>query len=171
MTDAEIKQACCGLNRCTSCLILYTVLLLLHANLFQYVDVCLSWFSVAVTVASSENASKAAVRVEKVKSDQQIVEQLLVMGFSLHACQRACLATGNSGAEAASNWMMEHMGDADFNDPLSDSQDIEMTSDSDYCPPSTDFEAVASLVDMGFSQDLVCCACHLHALCSLSPQK
>lgn len=40
------------------------------------------------------------------------------MGFSENGSKRAALAVGNASAEAATNWVMEHMGDADFNDPL-----------------------------------------------------
>lgn len=40
------------------------------------------------------------------------------MGFSENGSKRAALAVGNSSAEAATNWVMEHMGDDDFNDPL-----------------------------------------------------
>lgn len=44
--------------------------------------------------------------------------QLVSMGFSENGSKRAALAVANASAEAATNWVMEHMGDADFNDPL-----------------------------------------------------
>ena len=42
------------------------------------------------------------------------------MGFSRNGCTRALYETKNSGVEAAMNWVMEHMGDANFNDPFVD---------------------------------------------------
>ena len=50
--------------------------------------------------------------------DQAIVNQLVDMGFGLEGCKKAVFHTKNAGAEAAMNWVMEHMGDADFNDPF-----------------------------------------------------
>lgn len=36
------------------------------------------------------------------------------MGFPVEACKKALYFTNNSGMEAASNWLMEHMNDWDF---------------------------------------------------------
>lgn len=44
--------------------------------------------------------------------------QLVSMGFTENGSKRAALAVGNSSAEAATNWVMEHLEDADLNDPL-----------------------------------------------------
>lgn len=38
----------------------------------------------------------------------------LDMGFPEEACKKALYYTANSGMEAASNWLMEHMTDWDF---------------------------------------------------------
>lgn len=43
--------------------------------------------------------------------DEAALGQLQAMGFGLNACQRALLATGNSDAEAATNWLFMHMED------------------------------------------------------------
>ena len=48
----------------------------------------------------------------------EIVQQLAEMGFPWEACRKAVHYTGNTGSESAMNWVMEHMGDADFADPL-----------------------------------------------------
>lgn len=47
-----------------------------------------------------------------------VVQQLAEMGFPWEACRKAVYFTGNTGSEAAMNWVMEHMGDADFAEPL-----------------------------------------------------
>ena len=39
------------------------------------------------------------------------VTQLMDMGFPREACKRAVFHTKNQGAEAAMNWVMEHMDD------------------------------------------------------------
>ncbi|XP_037294469.1 ubiquitin carboxyl-terminal hydrolase 5-like [Manduca sexta] len=46
--------------------------------------------------------------------DEGLLAQLLDMGFPLEACKKALYYTNNSGMEAASNWLMEHMTDWDF---------------------------------------------------------
>lgn len=40
------------------------------------------------------------------------------MGFPWEACRKAVHFTGNTGTEAAMNWVMEHMDDPDFAEPL-----------------------------------------------------
>lgn len=50
--------------------------------------------------------------------NEEIVAQLTGMGFSLNGSRRAAIATHNIDAEAAMNWVFEHMEDPDFNDPL-----------------------------------------------------
>ncbi|CAD0201188.1 unnamed protein product [Chrysodeixis includens] len=46
--------------------------------------------------------------------NEALMAHLLDMGFPLEACKRALYYTNNSGVEAASNWLMEHMTDWDF---------------------------------------------------------
>ena len=50
--------------------------------------------------------------------DMAVVQQLSEMGFPWEACRKAVQLTGNCGSEIAMNWIMEHMGDADFAEPL-----------------------------------------------------
>jgi len=60
-------------------------------------------------------AASTAVVAE---ADAGIVAQLVSMGFSENGSKRAAMATGNSDAEVAMNWVFAHMEDPDFNDPL-----------------------------------------------------
>jgi len=39
------------------------------------------------------------------------------MGFNANGCRRAVYATAGQGLEAAMNWVLEHMSDADFDKP------------------------------------------------------
>lgn len=81
--------------------------------------------------------------------DEGLLAQLTSMGFDLNGCKRALLATGNNSAEAAMNWVLEHMGDADFTDPPV----IESKSSSGLDGGGADPEAVMMLSSMGFSED------------------
>lgn len=40
------------------------------------------------------------------------------MGFPRPRCEKALYKTGNSGSDAAMNWLFEHMEDADIDEPL-----------------------------------------------------
>merc|ERR1712130_556116 len=73
--------------------------------------------------------------------DAAIMEQLAVMGFGTNACARACLGVNNSSAEAATNWLMEHMGDPDINDPL--------PSGGNEGASEVNEESLAMLISMG----------------------
>lgn len=44
--------------------------------------------------------------------DESTVSQLCEMGFPLEACRKAVYFTGNTGIDAAMNWVMGHMDDA-----------------------------------------------------------
>ena len=50
--------------------------------------------------------------------DPEVVAQLTAMGFNENGVKRACLATNNGGAEACMEWVLQHMDDPDFNDPI-----------------------------------------------------
>lgn len=87
--------------------------------------------------------------------DENALSQLIEMGFNMNGCKRALMAVGGSNVEAAMNWVFEHNGDADFNDPLpegSESAGVAAASDS-----GVDEGVVMSLVEnLGcFSADQV----------------
>lgn len=50
--------------------------------------------------------------------DQSVLMSLQDMGFPLDACKRAIYHTNNTGLETASDWIMQHIGDDDINDPF-----------------------------------------------------
>ncbi|KAK7075608.1 Ubiquitin carboxyl-terminal hydrolase 5, partial [Halocaridina rubra] len=80
--------------------------------------------------------------------DLGVVQQLTEMGFPWEACRKAVHLTGNAGSEAAMNWIMEHMADPDFAEPLI----LESSSSgSDSFTPSED--GLGMLVSMGFSRE------------------
>ena len=75
--------------------------------------------------------------------DPGILAQLLSMGFDENGCKRACKATNNQGAEAASEWVFSHMGDADFAAPFVD--------DETSSEKKVDEAAVNELMMFGFT--------------------
>ncbi|KAG7282859.1 hypothetical protein CRUP_020697, partial [Coryphaenoides rupestris] len=91
--------------------------------------------------------------------DEAAVMQLAEMGFPLEACRKAVYYTGNMGPEMAFNWIVAHMEEPDFAEPLSlASSTIELLPSSsetlpyssgtlDNSPPE---ESIAILTSMGF---------------------
>ena len=48
----------------------------------------------------------------KPSANEEIVAQLVSMGFSHLHCQKAAINTSNLGVEEAMNWLLSHMDDA-----------------------------------------------------------
>jgi len=82
----------------------------------------------------------------------EIVTQLVSMGFGENGCKRAAVATNNSGAEAAMNWVLEHMGDADFNDPYPPPEAAAAATADAGAGAAVDPEALMTLQSFGFSE-------------------
>ena len=49
--------------------------------------------------------------VTELNVDESVVTQLVEMGFPVEACRKGVHLTGNTGVEAAMNWVMSHMDD------------------------------------------------------------
>jgi len=81
--------------------------------------------------------------------DEAVLSQLVDMGFSRNGCTRALFETKNSGVEAAMNWVMEHMGDANFNDPFVDPNAAKVKK-ATVVP---DEGNISMLMDMSFTRD------------------
>ncbi|KAF8557222.1 ubiquitinyl hydrolase [Imleria badia] len=75
--------------------------------------------------------------------DAEAMAQLEGMGFPPVRCQKALLATGNAGAEAAMEWLFNHMEDPDIDEP------IQLGGPNAAEPPA---DQIALLADMGFTQ-------------------
>uniref|UniRef100_A0A672HH87 Ubiquitin carboxyl-terminal hydrolase n=1 Tax=Salarias fasciatus TaxID=181472 RepID=A0A672HH87_SALFA len=83
--------------------------------------------------------------------DDSTVSQLCEMGFPLEACRKAVYYTGNTGIDAAMNWIMSHMDDPDFSAPLV----MPGCSSGPGTTPTESLseEHLATIVSMGFSRD------------------
>jgi len=88
----------------------------------------------------------------KMEAKQEIVDAIVNMGFATkNAAIRAALAVQNANADMAVGWLMEHMTDADINDPIpDDSNDNNNSTGAGYKP---DPNVAATLaMTMGFTQ-------------------
>eukprot|EP00945_MAST-04E_sp_MAST-4E-sp1_P007264 g7264.t1 len=100
--------------------------------------------------SSQQGTGAAGASVDPVVADATIVAQIVSMGFSDNAAKRAALATQNSGAETAINWVMTHMADADLNDPLPDPSAAQGAQPSGE---GGDPALIAQICSMGFTQE------------------
>jgi len=82
----------------------------------------------------------------KPKANDAIVEQLVSMGFGKNRCIRAAIATNNTDADAAMNWLLTKMDDASLDLPLEAAK-----SDAPSDVPPADL--LAQLEPMGFPKD------------------
>ena len=85
-------------------------------------------------------------------ADAGIVSQLEGMGFSVNAASRAALAVNNSDGEAAMNWLLSHMEDADINNPLPSTSASAAATSSSSGPAPPPADMVEQLAGMGFDQ-------------------
>lgn len=76
--------------------------------------------------------------------DVVIVSSLMDMGFPHTRCQKAAIATSNGGVESAMDWLMQHMDDADIDEPIPESKVDEDEQMADATDESTDAAVVGS---------------------------
>ena len=77
----------------------------------------------------------------------EIVSQLLDLGFPEGAVKRAAVATLNAGSDQAAEWLMLHMDDPGFSDPF-----ISSSTSSTSAKEAVNAADVEMLVSMGFSE-------------------
>ncbi|KIJ98331.1 hypothetical protein K443DRAFT_680854 [Laccaria amethystina LaAM-08-1] len=78
--------------------------------------------------------------------NEAAMAQLEGMGFPTIRCQKALLATGNSDAEAAMEWLSSHMDDTDIDEPIQAAQSAAAVGGPEPSP-----DQIAMLSDMGFT--------------------
>lgn len=98
-------------------------------------------------VEGDSSSGSASAGADVFVIDENLVEQLVCMGFSENGCRRAAIATKNADMETAMNWILEHMEDSDFNSPpVFPSNDGGSTG-----APQIDEEKLMMLTCMGFT--------------------
>jgi len=96
-------------------------------------------------------AAAAAAATVVAEADAAIVAQLMSMGFSENGSKRAALATGNSDAEVALNWVFAHMEDPDFNDPPA-AAGASRGADAAPTPAGISPDLIEMLMNYGFNE-------------------
>ncbi|KAL1463523.1 hypothetical protein WDU94_015268 [Cyamophila willieti] len=81
--------------------------------------------------------------------DPTILSFLGEMGFPPEACKKAAYFTKNAGPEPATEWIMQHIGDADFSDPFVVPGMTAPAASSDFVPNE---DAIESITGMGFTR-------------------
>ncbi|GAA0167260.1 cysteine protease [Lithospermum erythrorhizon] len=81
-------------------------------------------------------------------ANDDIVSQLMSMGFNHLHCQKAAINTSNTGVEAAMNWLLSHMNDPDIDAPISEKVNPDSASSS------VDQSQVDTLLAFGFDEHL-----------------
>ncbi|KAK7405177.1 hypothetical protein VNO78_06376 [Psophocarpus tetragonolobus] len=77
--------------------------------------------------------------------NEEIVAQLVSMGFNHLHCQKAAINTSNVGVEEAMNWLLSHMDDPDIDNPISKGYSSET---------SIDQSKVDTLISFGFQEEI-----------------
>lgn len=113
---------------------------------------------------SNTQAAAAGEQAQaSVQPDPEIVNQLVGMGFSENGSKRAAVATQNMGTEGAMEWVLSHMEDDNFNEPLSQPSESAAPAQAPTSGPAADPETVMMLVSMGFTDSQAAAAlkaCH-----------
>ncbi|KAI4321896.1 hypothetical protein MLD38_035223 [Melastoma candidum] len=82
----------------------------------------------------------------KLMANEDIVAQLVSMGFNYIPCQKAAIRTSNAGVEEAMNWLLSHMDDADI--------DIPDSAITEAASSNIDQSAIDTLVSFGFQEEV-----------------
>nr|AFK40689.1 unknown [Lotus japonicus] len=81
----------------------------------------------------------------KLVANEEIVSQLVSMGFNHLHCQKAAINTSNVGVEEAMNWLLSHMDDPDIDNPIAESSET-LTN--------VDQSKVDTLISFGFQEEI-----------------
>jgi ubiquitin carboxyl-terminal hydrolase 5/13 len=96
-----------------------------------------------------ESSNEVGNKSQAITFDAGAMSQLTGMGFPEVRCQRALLATGNTGdAESAMNWLFAHMEDADIDDPI----DLSAAANEPGASSLAARPDTSALEEMGFSK-------------------
>ncbi|KAK9269672.1 hypothetical protein L1049_001450 [Liquidambar formosana] len=96
-----------------------------------------------------EAVAEDEVVSNKVLANEDIVSQLVSMGFNHHHCEKACIKTSNTGVEEAMNWLLSHMDDPDIDVPISQEAQI-----AELLVSNVDQSKVDTLISFGFQEEI-----------------
>eukprot|EP00732_Lithocolla_globosa_P001515 Lithocolla_globosa_v1_NODE_769_length_3313_cov_85.298956.p1 type:complete len:961 gc:universal NODE_769_length_3313_cov_85.298956:2905-23(-) len=104
----------------------------------------------------AEEISTTLPTEKPLEIDMEIVKQLTELGFGYEGCRRAVFNTKNAGVEAATNWVLEHMGDPDFESPFvppSSNPSSGGGGNKTSTTPQPKEEDIEQLLGMGFDRE------------------
>lgn len=84
---------------------------------------------------------------QRLMANEDIVCQLVSMGFNQLHCQKAAINTSNVGVEEAMNWLLSHMDDPDIDAPISQGS----KNDDDIF---VDASKMDTLLSFGFQEEI-----------------
>jgi ubiquitin carboxyl-terminal hydrolase 5/13 len=96
---------------------------------------------------SSSGSSRSSSIVTFDANSLAKINSLMDMGFGMDACKRAVHSCTGSQLEDALNWLFEHQGDADLNDPftLDVVPAVDSVTGAEFVPDPTSLEALKSM--------------------------
>ncbi|WJZ84555.1 hypothetical protein VitviT2T_004155 [Vitis vinifera] len=120
----------------------------LHNVLHNYSLPISDFFNKESICVSCQLVDEGKVESEKHLANEEIVAQLVSMGFNHLHCQKAAINTSNAGVEEAMNWLLSHMDDPDIDVPIS--QEAENAEALSF----VDQSKVDTLISFGFQEDI-----------------
>ncbi len=99
----------------------------------------------------AETKDANAEGLDSITFNQEFLAGLMSMGFSENRCKKALYNTANDSAEAAANWLFEHMDDPHIDDPLELEAPGSVTTSTQLNIQEQSIEAITS---MGFSAQI-----------------
>ncbi|GLT37905.1 hypothetical protein SLA2020_121890 [Shorea laevis] len=93
-----------------------------------------------------EGVPEEEAESRKPVANENIVSQLVSMGFNHFHCQKAAINTLNAGVEEAMNWLLSHMDDPDIDAPIS--------SGAQAAEAPIDQSKIDTLITFGFQEEL-----------------
>ncbi|CAN6997511.1 unnamed protein product [Brassica oleracea var. botrytis] len=90
----------------------------------------------------ADDVPEEAMESAQPVANEEIVAQLVSMGFSQLHCQKAAINTSNTGVEEAMTWLLSHMDDPDIDAPIS------------HQKSDVDQSSVDTLISFGFAEEV-----------------
>ncbi|KAJ9153652.1 hypothetical protein P3X46_027071 [Hevea brasiliensis] len=92
-----------------------------------------------------DGVPEGGVKSNKLLANEDIVSQLVSMGFNHLHCEKAAINTLNNGVEEAMNWLLSHMDDPDIDVPIcQEAQHTEVVDQS----------KIDTLISFGFQEEI-----------------
>ena len=120
----------------------------LNAKVKVPLELDISEFAARGRQAGEEELDPPAAAEKPIEPSEEIVTALAPLGFSENTRRRAAVQTKNAGTDAAMNWILAHLDDADLNAPLSTN-----SADLSEGKSAPDEAAVALLLSLGFKRE------------------